>query len=406
MSMTVAVSLTRPKIWWDHVVASLLGRDGFLLLLSRMIQLGNGFILSVILVREFGLASVGTYTIATVAVSILSLLCGLGLPYSLPREPLLEEERNTVAASWAALMFPIALVVVLPFSRVMARHPGEWRDIALFAVGGYFFGQMNVLNVLLILQKRTRWAIMPPLVNTAGMIVGVFVGGSLARFASILLIFRAFGSIWLFSGMRYRPIKFRSILRCGLAGVKYSPMDLVNMLSEQTGPLIMASLVTRAELGVYGLCLQCLTSSDIPGWSVVQSYYPELVRTHLATASMVRSRLMKLSFVIAFLVVATASVLGRYVYRVPEFALMMTLLAMSVPSRYLNNFYDQTLRAAGYIRTGTFLAVIKLFLSLAIVWIFAWALGLWGAIIGLALLSLVSSALYARKALPIMSIDK
>ena len=89
------------------------------------------------------------------------------------------------------------------------------------------------------------------------------------RFASILLIARAFGTIGLFAGMKYGPVKLTSILRYGLRGLKYSPMDLFALLSEQTGPLIMASIVTRAELGVYGLCLQFLTTSDVPGWSVV-----------------------------------------------------------------------------------------------------------------------------------------
>jgi O-antigen/teichoic acid export membrane protein len=371
-----------------------------------MIQMGNGFILSVILVRRFGLASVGTYTIAAVAVSVLALLCGLGLPYSLPHERMSVGERNTVAACWALLMLPTALLIVMPFGRMMARHPGEWLEIALFAYGGYFFAQMNVLNVLLLLQQRARWAIVPPLVNVAGMVVGVLLGRSLVQFAFVLLIARAVGSVWLFASMKYEAVNLKKILRCGVSGLKYSPMDFISMLSEQTGPLIMASLLTRSELGVYGLCLQCLTSSDVPGWSVVQSYYPEMVRTRLANASAARSSLVKLSLLIAFLVVAGAAVLGRYIYMVPGFSLMMAVLAISVPSRYLNNFYDQTLRAAGYIRIGTCLAVIKFILSLAIFWMFASTLGLWGAIIGLALLSLVSSALYARKALPVMSIDK
>ncbi len=115
---------------------------------------------------------------------------------------------------------------------------------------------------------------------------------------------------------------------------------------------------------------------------------------------------MKLSFLVAFLAFAAATALGQYVYKVPWFWLMMALLTLSVPLRYLNNFYDQVLRAAGYVRIGTCLAAAKFLLGLAMSWILVSALGLWGAIIGLALLSATATALYAYKALPITSIGK
>ena len=175
MSLAVVAPLTQPTSWWGHLVAIVCGRDGSFLLLSRVTQMGNGFALSVVLIKEFGLARVGTYTVAAVAIAALSLLCSVGLPYSLPREPLTNQERNTVAAWWALLLIPIVLLTVVPFGLVMARRPGEWIEIALFACGGYFFGQTNVLNTLLLLQRRTSWMIVPPIVNTAGIIAGLFL---------------------------------------------------------------------------------------------------------------------------------------------------------------------------------------------------------------------------------------
>lgn len=405
MTMAPGTVLKSPGTWWTGLTARILGRDGSLLLLARMVQMANGFILSVLLVRMFGLPAVGTYTIAAVAISALSLLCALGLPYSLPRETLSERERNTVAACWAVLIFPVAVLGVMLFAWAMARHPGEWMEITLFGLGGYFFGQTNVLNVLFVLQQRTRQAIVPPVMASAGMIAGIVFSKSLTEFAAILLLARACASIWLFARMKYRRVRFKNILLCGISGFKYSPMDFIGMLSEQTGPLVLAGIVTRAQLGLYGLCLKCLSSSDAPGWSVVQAYYPELVKTR-AAAPAARSRLIKLSLLVGLIVIPAAFLLGRYVYRVPEFALMMTALAFSVPSRYLENFYDQTLRAAGHIRIGTRLAIIRLLLSILFIWLLAWIFGLWGAIFGLIMVAVTSSALYGHKALPILDPTK
>ena len=39
--------------------------DALWLLVGRFAQMGNGFLLSIVLVRQFGLASAGTYTIAS-----------------------------------------------------------------------------------------------------------------------------------------------------------------------------------------------------------------------------------------------------------------------------------------------------------------------------------------------------
>jgi len=377
-------------------------RDSFLLLLSRLLQMGSSFALSVVLLRRFGLSSVGTYTAAAVAISPLSLLCGLGLPYTLPRENLSQPQRHTLVAGSAFLLLPAVLLVVVLFGWCMARQPGEWIEIALFACGGYFFGQANVFNTLLVLERRPAWSLVPPVAGFAGILLGLLAGGSLIRFAASLLAARLFGSIWLFARVTYAPVNLRSILRSVWNGLKYAPMDFIALLSEQTGPLLMTALLSRAELGAYGLCQQCLTAADTPGWSFVQAHYPELVKSRLGVARVVRSRLLKLSVPIALLVLASSALLGRYVYKVQGFTLMMAALALCLPLRYLNNFYDQILRAAGHIRAGTWLAAAKLLLGLMIFAALISTFRMWGAIVALAVLSSAAAAIYARAASPVM----
>lgn len=396
--MSLAAVSLRGKIWWDRLVGAFLGRDGLFLLIARILHAGNGFILSVILIREFGLAAVGTYTIAVVAVVALSLLCGSGLNYSLPREPLATEEKNTVALGWALLMIPVTPLAAIPFGLLMAHHPREWLEISLFACGGYFFGQSSLLNTLLVLQKRTRWAIAPPLANTAGLLVGMLLSRAIAQFAVILLISRACGSLWLFAGMKYQRMRASAIWHYCMNGLRYTSMDFLAMLSDQTSPLIIASMVSRADLGVFGLCAQFMNVSEMPGWSVLQSYYPQLVEARRESMAKLRSRMLRLSFLMAFVVLAAAAVLGRHVYKVPGFWKMMAVLTASLPLRYLTNYYNQALRAAGKVRIGTLLAAARLLLGIFLLWILVSAFGLWGSILAVALLAAASAVIYASQA--------
>lgn len=381
------------------------GQDAFLVLLSRVVQMANGFALSVVIVRRFGLPEVGAYTVAAALASLLSLVCSAGLQYSLPREALSSEERNTIAAWWSLLLLPLVALSVAPFGIAMSHRPGEWAEIALFATGGYFFAQSNVLTALLIMQHRAAWVLAPAAAATAGTILSAFFGRTAVQFAAILLAARALGPLCVFARNTYARVGLDKVLKCGLAGLRYSPMDLIAMISEQSGPLVMAAFLSRAEVGVFGLCLQCLTTADVPGWSLVQAHYPSLVDASRDTAIRVRSRVLRLSAVIAVLMAGGAIVLGEFVYRVPSFWSMMALLAVSVPSRYLNNFYDQFLRAMGRVGTGTSLAGVKLVLALLLFAGLGSALGLWGCIVALAALAFLSALLYAWKTVPLITVE-
>ena len=366
--------------WWVGLISTLPPKNGILLLLGRVIQMVNGFALSVLLVRVFGLSKVGTYTVAAVAIAVLSLLCSAGLQYSLPRAPLSNEQRNTLALVLGLCLIPVVFAATAVFGFVMAKHSGEWIEIALFASGGYFFGQMNLLNMLLLMQDRVQWTIMPSLINSLGLVIAALVATSVIQLASILLLSRATGNLAVFCGMRYARVPARSAYRYGLEGFKYSPMDLIALMSEQTGALFLAYLLPRSELGIYGLCQQLVMAADTPGWSLVQSYYPELVRTRLEIGGMVRTRLLKLSVLMGVAVTIAAAVLGTYVYRLPLFWIMVGVVAVSLPARYLNNFYDQILRAAGHVRAGTVLAAVKFrprAATLRLVGLDGWAVGIY-----------------------------
>jgi O-antigen/teichoic acid export membrane protein len=388
------------------LLATPTGRDSLLLLLARVIQMANGFALSVLLVRIFGLGTVGTYTVATIAMAALSQISAAGLNYLLPREDLSNQERNFVALWWAACFIaPVCLLVPL-YGAVMARVPGEWLEITLFAWSGYFFGQTNVLNTLLLLDNNTRWSILPPVTNAVGILTAALTADTVVAFASVLLIFRALGNTCLFARLDYARVAPRAAFRYCWKGLKYSPMDLIAMLSEQIGPLIMAHSLTRAELGLFGLCQQLLAAADTPGWSVIQAHYPSLARSGRGIPQALRRTLLTLSLLMAALLSVGSFIIARYVYALPRLWPIMALLSLSLPWRYLNSFYDQVLRAAGRVRAGTHLAILKLLLSAMVFAPLVFFFGLWGAAGGLVLLSAISSVLYARKTVAVVGIHE
>src|ERR1700759_1758626 len=86
------------------------GWDAAVILFARMLQNANGFLLSVIIVRKFGLAAAGSLTIATIATVLLGTFCTFGLPYIFAREKADNTVRNTIGfLAWFA-----AIVISVP----------------------------------------------------------------------------------------------------------------------------------------------------------------------------------------------------------------------------------------------------------------------------------------------------
>jgi len=372
------------------------GSDGAVLLLGRIILLGNAFIISIYLLKKFGLGAVGTYTLANVAVVSLSLFCGLGLNYSLPRESLTNLQRNTVALVWSGLLAPISLALIVAYAVIMAQHRLEVWEISLFATAGFFCGITNVANTLFIMQNRTYLSLIFPLVHTVGLLLGMIYSQTLFHFAIFLMAFRALGATIPFCFLNYARIRIFKIWDCGIQGFLYFPPDMLATLSEQSGPVILSFLLSRGELGVFGLCRQVLTAGEFPCWSFLQSIYPQLVRTRLASVREFQRQNIRLSVLVAVLVLAGSFVLGFFIYHLPNFAYMMIPLVLVIPFKYDNCFYDQVIKSVGKIRLNIILNVIKFLVAIPLFAIMGKTLGVWGAIIGVAVLAMFSDFLYRK----------
>ncbi len=379
-----------------HYCLTFSGSDGAVLLLGRIILLGNAFLISIYLLKKFGLGAVGTYTIANAAVTMLSMFSDLGLNYSLPREPLTNLQRNTVALVWAGLLTPVGLVLIVAYAVIMGQSQLEFWEISLLATAGFLAGLTNVANTLFIMQKRAYLSLIFPVVHTVGLLLGVIYSQTLVNFALFLLAFRALGSFIPFGLLRYARIKISKIWDCGVQGFLYLPPVILASLSEQSAPVIFSFLLSRGELGIFGLCRQVLTAGEIPCWSFLQSIYPRLVQTRLASVREFQRQNLRLSVLVAVLLLVGSFILGFFIYHLPNFFYMMILFVLIIPFKYDNCFYDQVIKSVGKIRLNIMLNVIKLIVAIPVFAIMGKTLGDWGAIIGVATIAIFSDFLYRK----------
>jgi len=377
-------------------------RGSVMLLGGRVLQLANSLLVSILLVRRFGLSVVGLFALGAVAMSVVSLTGSLGLSGYLPRLKQPHAQSCTAALTLQLLAAPLWVGAVAAFAALQGRTADEREFIALVGVGGVLVALTNTGLMLCIMRRWFAPGLIGPLCETASVLIGGLLSRTALTFAGALLLGRLASVIVVWCGLRFEWIAPRRAVHIVRSSMAYMTPDLFSMLSEQVLPLTLAAVVTRAELGVFRLCQQLLTAADTPGWSFVQAHYPDLVETPLDRHSVIIRRVSRLGALAAALCLIGSAVLAYRVYRVPALAPMMVVLALTLIWRYRNNLYDQALRARGWVGSASALGGAKLIACLLLAWPLVHAFHVWGAVACLAILSIGSGVgyqwEYARRA--------
>jgi O-antigen/teichoic acid export membrane protein len=357
------------------------GREAAIVLVARLLQNVNGFLLSVLIVRRFGLASAGTLTLATTAIVVISLLGTFGLTYGLARLPIANTEKNTLGALACLAVVPISLPFIIALGLATGHSTHEAAVIALLALGGPFFAQGNVLNALQVLQGKASHAVIAPLGNLTGLAAATLFGPTLLAFAAVLAGFR-FASIALaFAFLPMGRLRLRAAMGHMREGTRFLTADTLLMASDQATIMIASYLMSRPELGLFGLVRQMLTVSDTPAWSQMQAAYPAMVADPARMFPPFKRRMLMIGVVCAAGVAAATVPLGLLIYHQPRFAVLAPLLMSIVPLRYLMGCFDMRLRAMGLVARTNRLSAIRGILVLAMVPICAWQGGALGGVL-------------------------
>jgi O-antigen/teichoic acid export membrane protein len=357
------------------------GREASLVLLARVLQNVNGFLLSILIVRQFGLAAAGTLAVATVATVVIANLGTFGFTYVFARIDAPAPVKNALGFTAALVVVPLSLPFVVALGLIAGHSLEEAAVIAVLSLGGCYFAQTNIASALQVLQGRAKQSIIPPAANLVGLIAAGLFGSSYLFFALILAAFRFVGTLSAFLCLERVRIKLSFFWINVRAGAHFLTADILNLGSDQLTVLLASFLMSRMDLGVFGLCRQMLTVSDTPGWSQVQAKYPVLVSDTAQTLAELRRTMPRLGAYCGAAVAVLTLPLGLVVYRSPQFMILAPLLLSSVPLRYLLTVYDVALRAVGAITATNWVSLLRAAFALAIIPGGAWLSGAAGAVI-------------------------
>lgn len=377
-------------------LAKRFGREAGLVMFARALQNANGLLLSVLVVRLYGLPAAGTLTVAAVAVVVVALVGTFGLPYVFARMDAPMRARNALGACAALVVVPASLPLLVALG-LAAGHDGEEAAIiALLALGGPFFAQGNLLSALQVLQGKAGDAVITPAANALGLVVAALFAPGYLAFAAILAAFRFAGVAVAFLRLDRGTLDFRSFLKEAREGCRFLVGDSINLGVDQATVLIASYLMSRGDLGLFGLCRQMLTVAETPGWSQMQAKYPAVVADPDGALPELRRLMIRLGAGCAAAVALIAVPLGFLVFHLPRFALLAPLLLASTPVRYLLSTYDLHLRAISALGRVNRVSAIRAVLALALIPAGALYAGALGAILATILHVCLATLLTAR----------
>lgn len=387
-----AIDVAPPRRWAIDVPAE--QRGSLLLLVGRGVQLVNGLLLSIVLVRRFGLATVGAFALGIAAVNILATVCALGLGAYLPRQRQSHAQSCFAALCLFLAQLPLVVPLLALYAGALAHDRDEWQVIFVVALSGFFIGLQNLGMMLSIMIRRFHPGLIAPLCETGGLVVGWLVCATAPALALTLLAARAVSVLVIWGGFRLERLPLARVAAMGRDGVRWLTPDLLGLLGEQAAPLVLGAFVARGELGVFRLCQQLLMAADSPCWTFVQSKYPEMVESGSAFVARVHGQVRRIALAVAAALVVGATVLAHAFFHVPAVAPLMAVLSAALPWRYKSYLFGQALRAVGRVDAVTWLGGGKLVVALVLITAGTWLAGVWGAVVALACCSLLSGLAY------------
>ncbi len=352
-------------------------------------QNANGFVLSVIIVKNFGLAAAGSLTIASIGTTVLATMCAFGLPFVFARLGTEARAQNSVGLLCSVAGVVVAVPPCLGLGLLFGKDPAEAAVVFLLSLGGAYFAVTSIASALLLVQNRGADVILSPLGNSIGLALGGLLADDLLTFAIILTVARFAGAFAAFARSRFGPASFATIVAHLRCGVDYLSVDTLNLGSYQASVMLTSVLLSREELGIFGLCRQIITVSDTPASSSTSVWYPRLCQHPQQSFPGFKRHMLQLGAYCALGLAVLSVPLGLWIYHSPVFALLAPLMVASVPFRYLVVAREALIRAIGQIRAMRELTIFRCALCVLLP-LGVLAGGVLGAIITSVLQSIIS----------------
>lgn len=367
--------------------------QGTWVLVVRGIQSVSSLLISVLVVRLYGIEAAGTLAIAMFVSPLITHLSSSGLQSSLPRNALPVESNASIALIISFAMLPVVAVLSGVYSWIMSSDTTEGMIIGILALGGFFTGQRSAFISLLLLDRRAKCAVLPIIVTTVCIAVSGFVADTFFEFSIALLFSWFLGHVLLIATMSYNRVSRRQLLGEWRQGVKYVPTDLSNSAAEEVGPMVLTLALSREELGLFGLTRQLVRMAETLAWALGQVWYVNIIKARGFSRELLRA-VRRLSLLATGGVGVGSAFLAVVFYGLPVLWPLSWFLAVSVPSRYSMSFLELMLRADGEVLVCTRLSLYKLLAALVLVPGLGALFGIWGAVGALVAMAVVSERVY------------
>jgi O-antigen/teichoic acid export membrane protein len=213
-------------------------------------------------------------------------------------------------------------------------------------------------------------------------------------FAITLLVSRMVSVLVIWGGFSFERLSLDRVVEIAGNGVRYLAPDVLALLSEQSAPLLLARVVSRSDLGIFRLCQQLLMAADSPGWTFVQSKYPQMVESGPAFVDEVHRQVRRIGLTASVLCVVISTVLALVFFHTPAVVPLMAILSACLVWRYENYLFGQALRAVGRVRVLNALGLARVVAAVCCFYVATLTGGVWGAAIALTLLSVMSGTAY------------
>ncbi|WP_160008904.1 lipopolysaccharide biosynthesis protein [Rhizobium sp. 18055] len=370
------------------------------ILFARLLQNANGFLLTTIVAGRYGLDAVGTLTLATIPITLVTLFGTFGLHFRFAQIDANHSILNTLGLISAVVSLPIILGVSLAFAFIFGHSQHEQFQLAVIALSSPFFAQCNVMNALQVLQNRQVHSIISPGMNMLGLGLGAF-SQDFSTFCVWVLVFRVLGIVIPYALLPHDFSNLRQTAKQLGSGLRFLFSDAVLILSDNLILLLSAHVLTRADLGILGICRQLLTASDTPGWANMQSSYPRLVAEGDRYFHQLTQVMFRTGAFLGVVVTALAFLAGALVFHVQNLWFYTAILMVSAPARYVVLTIETQLKAKGAISVANWLTGLRAIAGFVVIGTATVLNGLLGHIVALAgffvVLALVESLLSKRK---------
>jgi hypothetical protein len=370
-------------------------RDTVILAAARLLQSACGFLLSIVVIRRFGLSAAGVLTLSLIATTVMATVLTFGSSAIMAQSKIPIEQKNFVGLCLALFGVALNLPVSLAFGFLLGRSNIEALEIVVLSMSGAYFAHTIILNSLAPIQKNIKIVVIPAIGNLLAIGVAAIAAPDMFSFAVVMVLGRFLSTATAFVTLRVAVASARDTIKLVRSGWIYLYTETTSLFLDQGAFLLTSIFLTREQLGILGVCRQFVFVGDNVAWSRLLMVYPSMCNAAREVLPRALRQMVRLSMWVTPVLMLGSIVAGLLIYQEPLVAIYAPIALLALVPSYIAGTHESILRAvrdvAGLWRLMAWrVAVVPIPILSA----------MWGGVTGVIVASLVVAvftALYVRR---------